>query len=321
MKRTWCFCAIFFRMRLMDKRNLLKTVLLIISLAVVPAVFLPADADLNIYYTASLNGNLLGCECKGVPKAGLTVTAAYLRDLDHSDSILLDLGDFSDARIDKLLSNTLLEIYSDLGYDAAALGDQELGSGVDFFKQSSKKLDFLCNNISIDGKMLSPEPMVIEKNGYRIGIAAVIDPSVFFFYPNEVKERLSISDPSEAAAGALDKLEARGTHFNILLYHGHIDGGAKELYASQSGWGAVLAAHDQMLFEDSEDGRRVLVSPGEEGNRVGHIAVDFRFKKAVSVENSFRYFKYEVDPEDPEVVQAFEDYKKKLIENLKNGKQ
>ena len=302
----------------MNKRHTVKLIILIILLLSIPLSAVFADTDISIYYTASLNGNLIGCECKGVPKAGLSTTAAYLRELDPDSSIIIELGDFNDARTDELLANTIVDLYRDLGYDILSLGDQELASGVDYFKTASRKLNFICNNIDIDGRPLSPEPEIIQRKGIKIGIAAVINPDVFFFYSSDVKDRISLMNPAEAAENALKALDKAGSHYNILLYHGSTDA-AKDLFADQPGWDAVLSAHDQVLFED-QDGDRVMVSPGEEGNRVGKLELSFRFKKLSGVENSLRYFKYEVDPEDEEVLQAFEDYKKELISNLKNGK-
>ena len=278
---------------------------------------LAADTEISIYYTASLNGNLIGCDCKGVPKAGLSVTAAYLRDIDSKDSIILDLGDFNDARTDELLSDTLVNLYSELGYTVAAVGDQELGSGVDYFKKISKKLNFISDNLKVDGKYVNPEPFIIEKQGIKIGIASVIDPDVFFFYPEDVKNRVKAADPAEAAKDVFKKLEARGVDYSLLIYHGNLEA-AKEIFRNQDEWDAVLAAHDQTLYEQI-DGSRVLASPGEEGNRVARLSLTFRFGKLKTVDSSMRYFKYEEDPEDPEVVQAFEDYKKELIKNLRNG--
>ncbi|HAK46905.1 MAG TPA: hypothetical protein DCO79_13430 [Spirochaeta sp.] len=301
----------------MDKRIVLRLLITILLLASLPAM-ISADTEISIYYSASLNGNLIGCECKGVPKAGLSTTAAYLRKLDPDKSIIIDLGDFNDARNDELLSNTLMDLYSELGYDVLSLGDQELASGIDFFKSSADKLNFICSNIEIDGRALTPEPVILKREGIKIGIAAVINPDVFFFYPDDVKDRIEVSDPEKAAEAALKALHDAGSNYNLLLYHGNTDG-AKQLYASQTGWDAVLTAHDQVLFEQ-QDGKRITVSPGEEGNRVGQLKLSFRFKKLNSISNSLRYFKYEVDPEDEGVLQAFEDYKKELINNLKNGK-
>ena len=302
----------------MNRSSIFKLLTAVLMLVFLPAFSLTADTEISIYYTSSLNGNLIGCDCKGVPKAGLSTTASYLRGIDSDNSIILDLGDFNDARTDELLSNTLIELYDEIGYDFSALGDQELGSGIEYFKTASKSLDFICNNIKIDGRLLSPAPVVITRTGIKIGIASVIDPNVFFFYPDDVKRRIEVLDFSAAADRALSELEKSGSDFNILLFHGNLEG-AKELYKAKSGWDAVLSAHDQVLFEQ-QDGNRIIASPGEEGNRVGRLDLTFRFKRLTEVSNSMRYFKYEVDPEDPGVLQAFEDYKKELIQNLKNGK-
>ncbi len=302
----------------MAKPVAFRLLLAVLTLTVLSSAGIFADTDVSIYYTASLNGNLIGCECKGVPKAGLSTTAAYIRGLDPESSVIIDLGDFNDARTDKLLSAKLVELYSGLGYDAAALGDQELGSGVDFFKSISGELAFIADNVKIDGKPVNQKPLIIERKGIKIGIAAVIDPGVFFFYPEDVKSRVSVFSPVDSAVQAYKALVDGGAHYKLLVYHGNLDA-SKEIFADQTGWDAILSAHDQILYENI-DGQRVIASPGEEGNRVGRLDLSFRLKKLKSVSNSMRYFTYEKDPEDPIILQAFEDYKKELINNLKNGK-
>ena len=37
------------------------------------------EKQIDIYYSASLNGNLDGCECKGNPRSGLVKRAVFLR--------------------------------------------------------------------------------------------------------------------------------------------------------------------------------------------------------------------------------------------------
>ncbi len=287
-------------------------------LILIPSTGLFADTDISIYYTASLNGNLIGCDCHGTPKAGLSTTAVYLREIDHESSILIDLGDFNDARTDKLLSGTLADLYDSLGYDLAALGDQELGTGIEHFDSLRTKLQFICNNIKIDGKLLSPKPLIIERKGIKIGIAAVIDPDVFLFYPDDIKGRIEVSDASSAAAEACEFLDNAGADYKLLLFHGKLNK-AEKIFAFQSGWNSVLAAHDQTLFE-LIDGKRIMASPGEEGNRIGGLELSFSGRELKAAGNYLRYFKYKKGFEDPAVAGAFEDYKTELINTLKNGK-
>ncbi len=302
-------------MKRLTVRKPLKTSLFILIL-VSGFLSVPVFAEtVSVFFTASLNGNLIGCECKGVPKGGLSSSATLLRTIDHSNSVVVDLGDVLDARVDNLLSATMMKLYKDIGYDLVAAGDQEFASGVDFFKQNSRTTDYISNNIVLDGRMITPEPVIYNRKGVKIGIASVTSSSVFYFYPDEVKSRLKINDPAETAAVMQEMMD--DADIKILLYHGHIDD-AEALFNIQNGWDAVLAAHDQMLYEKA-DGNRMLLSPGEEGNRVGRIDFDVRFGKIRSTEHSFRYFNYKVDPQDPGVEKAFDEYKKELIKNLKNG--
>ncbi len=303
----------------MNSRSLKIIFIFAAFLIFISSTGLLADTDISIYYTASLNGNLIGCECHGNPKAGLSTTAVYLREIDHEGSILIDLGDFNDARTDRLLSETLADLYDSLGYDLVALGDQELGTGIEHLNSLRTKLQFICNNIKIDGKLLSPKPIIIERKGIKVGIAAVIDPDVFFFYPDDIKRRIEVSDSSSAAVEAYDFLDEAGADYKLLIFHGKLNK-AEKIFAFQSGWDSVLSAHDQTLFE-LIDGKRIMVSPGEEGNRIGRLDLSFSGRELKASSNYLRYFKYKKGIEDPAIVGAFEEYKTELINNLKNGKE
>jgi hypothetical protein len=58
----------------------------------------------------------------------------------------------------------------------------------------------------------------------------------------------------------------------------------------------------------------MLVSPGEEGNRVGMLELTIAqtvagWPRVARSANSFRLFSYESDPDDPLVRQRIEDYR------------
>ncbi|MCK5737019.1 MAG: hypothetical protein KAH21_11100, partial [Spirochaetaceae bacterium] len=63
-------------------------------LSIIIAVFLTSCADrVEVYYSASLNGNLLGCDCRGYPEAGLDKRAWYLdQNPLPANALLVDAG-------------------------------------------------------------------------------------------------------------------------------------------------------------------------------------------------------------------------------------
>jgi len=90
-------------------------VLTILILLISPLVSACGDT-LAIYYSASLNGNLDGCNCDMNPVAGLVKRAAFLRSHERpKPSLLVDAGDILDELPDKELARHIFEVYQELG--------------------------------------------------------------------------------------------------------------------------------------------------------------------------------------------------------------
>ena len=241
------------------------------------AAFLQAgedDTEIQILFTSSINGNLDGCDCHAVPRAGLVSSAVFLRDRNLENTILVDLGDFMDVYPDELLIGNILQVFKDLKYDLLALGDQEFTEGFEYLGDAMEVFPFISSNMTVQGVDIPNKVEVIERQGKRIGFASVIDSDVFYFYPEEIKEVLDITDINSTSATLLDELEEQNSDLKVLLFHGKSEH-AKELFRRQEGWDVVLYAHDQQLFEESDSSIRYLASPGDNGNRVGVINISF----------------------------------------------
>jgi 2',3'-cyclic-nucleotide 2'-phosphodiesterase (5'-nucleotidase family) len=140
--------------------------------------FLLFSQTIEIFYTSSLNGNLDGCDCKAVPRAGLVRTAPFIRQRDAA-ALFFDLGDSFDVYPDEKLHSAIQNAYISLDLDCAALGDQDFIEGVDWIKNSS--YPYLAHNIKIDGKEISSRFKRFSAAGIEVAVGAVIDPGVFFF--------------------------------------------------------------------------------------------------------------------------------------------
>jgi 2',3'-cyclic-nucleotide 2'-phosphodiesterase (5'-nucleotidase family) len=283
-----------------------------------------AERKLTIYYTSSLNGNLDGCTCKAAPKAGLVKRAVFLRGLrDRSRAVLVDLGDILGTDGDELLSEAVLSTYSQLGYDAVSVGDQETSDGLEDLTAYHARFPLLSNNLSVcvgDAcTLLSPAPLTLERDGLSVGVAALIDPEVFALYPKELKTALKISPCVEAAQAMLGHLKEERVDVRILLYHGPLDN-AVELAGKVQGFDVVLAGHEQRLYEARRFGSTIVASPGEEGNRVGVMELRVDDKGVAGFRNEFRLFDYMKDPDDPETRARIEDYYGTMRARLKENK-
>jgi 2',3'-cyclic-nucleotide 2'-phosphodiesterase (5'-nucleotidase family) len=276
--------------------------------------------EIVIAYTSSLNGNIEGCDCKSHPRAGLAKSAVLLRRVKDQGGLLVDCGDLLPPENDIDLAEALFSAYADVGYDVISFGDQELGIGAAPFLDLLPKTPLFLSmnlNISPDGFAQPsriktfPGYRVFSSSGVRTGIGSVIDPPGFPLYPKEIKGTIRISDPVSAAASILDSMIDEGCAVRILRFHGSIDA-AMALIRAVPGFTAVIVGHEQRLIEEYT-GQTLLLSPGEEGNRVGLLRIAINGRGAVaSLSNSFTLFSYENDPDDPAVKKLSQEYLDKL---------
>ena len=282
------------------------------------------ERTLTVLYTSSLNGNLDGCTCKSSPKAGLVKRAVFLRNiLARENIILLDSGDIFDTYPDKLLAENILDVYEELGYDAIGAGDQEFSNGFEKLLEYRDNFPIISNNLIICPDeyrciIFSDAPLIINKEDFRIGVFSILDPQVFSFYSDDFNQNIIVLDIRTASENMVSILEENNVDITVLLYHGYYDN-AKELVNNVSGIDVVIVGHEQSLIDAEIVGESIIVSPGEEGNRVGILEISVLEDGTKSFNNSFELFEYSKSPDDPYVREIIDNYnnilKSRILEN------
>ena len=278
------------------------------------------ERQIDIYYSASLNGNLDGCECKGNPRSGLVKRASFLRTIDKESSLLLELGDIFDVYEDELLSDYILESYQDLGYDVIAVGDQEFSNGTSYLTDKLKKYPFMGNNLSIrtangSYKKVTEEALLIARGGLNISILTIIDPDVFRFYPEDILKSIKVEDPISSVKALLEIPKVMDSELKIVLYHGALKN-ARKLVKLNPSINIIIAGHEQQIVEGEMIGKTIIVSPGGEGNMLGHLRVLADGNKT-AFENSFIPFDYMEDPDDDIIRSRIDEYNSIMKGKLK----
>jgi 2',3'-cyclic-nucleotide 2'-phosphodiesterase/3'-nucleotidase len=292
------------------------TLVLLLCASMLPAGG-ESERSVTLLYSSSLNGNLDGCDCKGSPKAGLVKRAAWLRAHRQPDeSVLVDAGDLFDVYPDPLLAQAILDTYAELGYDAVAVGDQELAEGVEALLAYRERYPLYCHNLSLcpdDTRCVffSLQPLLLQRGGVRIGLFALVDPEVFTLYPEELKKALKIAPPEAAAVGAMEDLRDQGAELVVLLYHGPYDA-ARALALGVDGLDVLILGHEQRLIDAETAGGTIIVSPGDEGNRLGVLSIAVDRRGTLRVENRFELFRWESSPDDPTVRRRAEEYRTEM---------
>jgi 2',3'-cyclic-nucleotide 2'-phosphodiesterase/3'-nucleotidase len=281
----------------------------------------PAGA-LTILYTASLNGNLDGCDCRDHPRAGLAARAAWLRGYpQRGEALLVDAGDILDTAPDPELAREILEAYAELGYDAVAVGDQELETGAQAVASWRGRFPLLANNLTLCLEdrcvFFDPQPLVMTRGGETVGLLALLDPRVLALYPEELRRSLKLEEPGQAAAALVSALRARAVDWVVVLYHGPLEE-AELLAARVPGIDLVVVGHEQRLVLPRLVNGTMLVSPGEEGNRVGMLTLRKNFLGRTRSTHQFWLCRFD-HPRDPQILARLERYRSKLREALKEG--
>lgn len=285
-------------------------------LTALPSAGQEAAESLTVLYSSSLNGNLDGCDCQSQPRAGLVKRAAWLRAFpDRSEALLVDAGDALDAQKDPDLSEAVLASYRELGYDAVAVGDQELSDGVEALASYCKRFPLVSHNLSLcfEDRCLyvSLEPLLLRKSGARVGLVALLDPEVFRLYPQELKNRIKLGSPGRCAEVSAKSLKEQDVRWIVLLYHGPMRE-AEKIARRVPGIDLIVVGHEQRLVAPHKIRETVIVSPGEEGNRLGILNLSRDRRGRLRFQHEFRLFRFQQDPDDPEVRKLIEGYRSKL---------
>jgi len=299
--------------------GLLSLVSIFTSKSLGSTAFQPRATDLTLYYTASLSGNLDGCTCTKIRRAGLVKSALFLRRLAwQNDTVLVDAGDLLENKPgDKLRADYIFQAYRDLKYDAVGLGANELLNGV---LEYQVNCPIIASNLSISfssGSPCSKGPVILTRGHYRIGIFAVIDPKFGSSAPLSelIAKKFQITPIAETAAQMVQFLKACQVDLIILLYHGYYNN-AIRLAQSVPGIDVMVLGHEERLIDLRKISRTAIVSPGEEGNRVGILELSLAGRQVTFIKNHFREFSYFKNPDDPEVRKMVDKYYATLSERL-----
>jgi len=130
-----------------------------------------------------------------------------------------------------------------MGYDAAGIGERELGFGYDKLKDAAakSKTPFISSNL-IDkksGKTAFKPYVVVKKGGLKVGIFSVLGPKIEL--PANTGEQLTIDDPIATAQKMVAELRKQSDVVIALTHLGRVEG--EDLAAQVPGIDVVVLGH------------------------------------------------------------------------------
>lgn len=144
---------------------------------------------------------------------------------EEGNVLLLDAGDIFQGTpyFNKYGGVLEMKLMTELGYDAATMGNHDFDGGMDGFVQAKEYADFpfLCanydfKNTPIDG--LTQEEIVIEKGGVKVGVFGVGVELQGLVPANKFGETV-YNDPIEIANDRAASLKKKGCDLIICLSH------------------------------------------------------------------------------------------------------
>ncbi len=144
------------------------------------------------------------------------VTAISRERENDPELLLISAGDFCSGTgiIDIYRARYLSDKMVEMGYDAVALGERELGHGPKpVLEQAESGLPIICANLFMENEPVFPPSVVKRVRGWKVGIFALLDEE-----PRDLGE-LELRDPVIEGSRTVERLEDEGCDLIIMLAH------------------------------------------------------------------------------------------------------
>ncbi len=238
------------------RRAVLKSAGPLFGLALGAGDATAAEADarvsLRLLETSDLHMFVLDWDyyrAKPEPTVGFAKVATLIRAAraEATNSLLFDNGDFlqgnpladfvfAQSKTSKPFVHPVVNIMTDLGYDAVGMGNHEFNYGVEFLEASlaGAPFPFVCANVTrVDGSQFLPATAVLERRVkddkgaehlLRIGVIGLVPPQIMSWDKSRLDGKLIARDMVLAARKLLPDLKAK-SDVVVALCHAGIHAG------------------------------------------------------------------------------------------------
>jgi 5'-nucleotidase len=289
---------------MMERRDFLRnTVVVSAGVLVAPSLFAKGTSNsenhLTILHTNDTHSNIDPFpenHSRYPGKGGVARRFELINKIraEEENVLLLDAGDiFQGTPYFNRYGGVLeMRLMSELGYDAATMGNHDFDAGIDGFVKARQyaKFPFLCSNYdftntAIDGH--TDDTFIVQKGNIKVGIFGVGVELKGLVPDDKYKETVYI-DPIDIANDRARDLKKQGCDLIICLSHlGYEYGSDKvsdRVFAQKTrNIHLIIGGHTHTFLEKPTeeknlDGETVLVNQvGWAGINVGRI--DFQFEK------------------------------------------
>ncbi|MEC9474661.1 MAG: hypothetical protein VX746_01905 [Candidatus Neomarinimicrobiota bacterium] len=266
--------------------------------------------SLYVLHTNNTNGALENCYCPDNPFGSIEKRSIYVNNFikENPNTVLLDAGDFVTMTQQSLKDSLVAEAYGLLPYDALLYGDQELVMDARTLNRLRGQLSTTLVGTNIDRSDLFTSK-IIRRKGLRIAVMGIVDPYSIKYYPDEIKNRIRLSDPVKAVKDEMKKLSNRADIFILMTHQGYdLD---LSIAKKIDGLDLIIGAHSQSAIESPKEvNGALIVQAGKSGYYIGVVEIKMNKGKVVEKSGRLDTMKFEM-PDDPRIMQMIEEYENK----------
>ncbi len=231
-------------------------------------------SEVAVYFSGSANGYLESCNCFKHPYGGFIKLVSFLKAQagKYSDRILLDTGDFLPYGVTADQAGPVFKAMALAGYDAVAVGDQDLAYKGFLSEVKKRKGTFLASNLGFKDGVPGVADKIIEAGKLKVRLVSFADPETFSLYPEEFTAKVAFKDIKEVLK------EGKNADYLILLSHAGLDVNRK--IAEEFGQiDLIIGGHSQELLKRPvKAGNALIVQSGGNIQNVGRIVLRFDSK-------------------------------------------
>lgn len=275
-----------------------------------------------IFVSGQQHGYIEPCGCTGLEnqKGGLIRRDTLLKELRERgwELVPVDVGNQvrRTGRQAEIKFQTTVEALKQMGYQAAALGIDDLKLATIELVQNAAGDSFLSANVVIWGEpSYFPSHRVVESGGRKIGITAVLGNDHKAEFEKMQNDELQFFDPVEKLKPVVELLDKEGCDFKVLLAHASLEESA-ELARQVPGFDLVVTAggfgEPTLTPESIADSTAVMVQVGTKGMYGGIIGIypddaaqPIRYQK-IAISSQFK--------DSPRMLAEFAAYQQRLAD-------
>jgi len=234
--------------------------------------------EIAVFFTGSANGYLESCNCYKHPYGGFIKLVSLIERLatEYPDHLLLDSGDFLPYGVKPAQAGPVFKAMSLAGYDAVAMGDQDLHYAGILGEGKKAGIPFLASNMSVNGAAPGAADRTIMASGLKVRVLSFSSPETFLLYPEKFVSQLQFKDLKDVLKGG------KNADLLILLSHAGLDEN-KKIAAEFGQIDLIVAGHSQELLKSPvKAGNALIVQSGGNLQNLGRIILRFDAKGRLS---------------------------------------